>query len=136
MTAPTGAGEKIMESPARTIKMQYFLTGFTQELGFRVFAFERMGEDRIRTSWTVRADLALSRRYGIRLQELPLMCRGLLERSEDAEETRAMIFSEEHMRTCANERAAAKEGAAHKRKAPRRPAVENPGAAWRGPQQY
>jgi hypothetical protein len=130
------AGEEIMDSPVRSVKMQFILTGFTQELGFRVFAFERMGEDRIRTRWTVSADLALSRRYGIRLQELPLMCRGLLERGDVIEETRAIIFSEELMRTCADERAAAKEGAAHKRKAPRRPVVENPGAAWRGPQQY
>jgi len=135
MTA-TGVGKETMETPVRSLKMQFILTGFTQELGFRVFAFERMGEDRIRTQWTVRADLALSRRYGIRLQELPLMCRGLLERGDDAEETRAVIFSEELMRTCADERAAAKEGAANRRKAPRRPVVENPGAAWRGPQQH
>jgi hypothetical protein len=62
------AGEEIMDSPVRSVKMQFILTGFTQELGFRVFAFERMGEDRIRTRWTVSADLALSRRYGIRLK--------------------------------------------------------------------
>lgn len=55
--------------------MQYILTGFTQEMGFRVFAFERIGDDRLRTKFTVKADLALIRRYGIRLQDLPLMCR-------------------------------------------------------------
>ena len=113
--------------------MQFILTGFTEELGFRVFAFERMGEDRIRTRCTVKADLALTRRYGIRLQELPLMCRGILERGEDSDQTPAMTLTEEEMRTCANERAAAKEGAANKRK-PRRPSGENGGAAWRGPQ--
>jgi hypothetical protein len=121
---------------ARSAKMQFILTGFTQELGFRVFAFERLGEDRVRTRCTVKADLVLVRRYGIRLQELPLMCRGLLERGDEAEATPTMIFSEEQMRVCANERAAAKEGAAHKRRPPKRPVVENPGAAWRGPQQY
>ena len=114
--------------------MQFILTGFTQELGFRVFAFERLGEDRVRTRWTVRADLVLIRRYGIRLQELPLMCRGLLERHDDGEVNRSMIFTEDEMRTCANQRAAAKQDAAHKRKAPRRPVAENAGAAWRGPQ--
>ena len=113
--------------------MQFILTGFTQEMGFRVFAFERMGEDRIRTRWTVRADLALIRRYGIRLQELPLMCRGLLERGDDSEKTPAMTFTEEEMRACASERATAKEVAAHKRKT-RRPTGENGGAAWRGTQ--
>jgi hypothetical protein len=121
---------------ARSAKMQFILSGFTQELGFRVFVFERLGEDRVRTRCTVKADLVLVRRYGIRLQELPLMCRGLLERGDEAELTPAMTFSEEQMRVCATERAAAKEGAAHKRKPPKRPAVENPGAAWRGPQQY
>lgn len=45
--------------------MQFILTVFTEKLGLRVFAFERMGEDRIRTRCTVRADLALTRRYGI-----------------------------------------------------------------------
>jgi hypothetical protein len=125
-----------METPARNVKLQFILTGFTQELGFRVFAFERMGEDRVRTRCTVKADLVLVRRYGIRLQELPLMCRGLLERGDEATATPALIFSEDQMRLCADERAAAKAGAANKRKPPRRPVVENPGAAWRGPQQY
>jgi hypothetical protein len=125
-----------METPARNVNLQFILTGFTQELGFRVFAFERMGEDRVRTRCTVKADLVLVRRYGIRLQELPLMCRGLLERGDEATATPALIFSEDQMRLCADERAAAKAGAANKRKPPRRPVVENPGAAWRGPQQY
>jgi len=126
-----------METPTtRTVKLQFILTGFTQELGFRVFAFERLGQDRVRTRCIVKADLGLVRRYGIRLQELPLMCRGLLERGDDSEPTPSMVFGEEQMRACANERAAAKEGAAHKKKPPRRPVVENPGAAWRGPSQY
>ena len=136
MMTETGDERDRMENPAKSVKMQFILTGFTQEMGFRVFAFERLGEDRVRTRCTVRADLVLVRRYGIRLQELPLMCRGLLERGEEGDETPTMTFSEEQMRTCANERASAKELAAHKKKAPRRPAVENPGAAWRGPQQF
>ena len=65
--------------------MQFILTGFTQDLAFRVFAFERMGLDRVRTKYVVKADLSLSRRYGIPLQELPLLCRNLLSRSESGE---------------------------------------------------
>lgn len=61
------------------------------------------------------------------------MCRGILERGEDSYQTPAVTFTEEEMRTCANERTAAKEGAAHKKK-PRRPSGEKGGAAWRGPQ--
>jgi hypothetical protein len=131
--AELSTGTERMGNPAKSLKMQFILTGFTEEMGFRVFAFERLGEDRLRTRCTVRADLALTRRYGIRLQELPLMCRGLLERGDDSGETPTMTLTEEEMRTCANERAAAKAGAAHKKK-PRQPSGENGGAAWRGPQ--
>ena len=76
--------------------MQFILTGFTQDTGFRVFAFERT-EERIRTQFTVRADLALLQRYGIRLQDLPLMCRGILERHNEGEEKRTLIFTEDEM---------------------------------------
>jgi hypothetical protein len=116
--------------------MQFILTGFTQELGFRVFAFDRLGEDRPRTRCTVKADLVVVRRYGIHLQELPLMCRGLLERVDEAEAMPTMIFSKDQMRVCANKRAATKEGAAHKRNPTKRLAGETPGTAWRGPQQF
>src|SRR6266571_2978296 len=93
--------------------MQFILTGFTQDTGCRVFAFERTGEDRIRVRFTVRADLDLIRRYGIRLQELPLLCRGLLERRDESELKSTLTFTEEQMRLhCA----AAQEAAAQRRK--------------------
>ena len=115
--------------------MQFTLIGFTQDMGFRVFAFERTGEDRSRTKCTVRADLALIRRYGIQIQELPLLCRGILDRSEEGRELESVTFTEDEMRACATERAAAREGAAaRKRKPPHRPVGENVGAAWRGQQ--
>jgi len=92
--------------------MQFLLTGFTPDIGFRVFAFEGVDADRKRTEFTVRTDLALIRRYGIRMQELPLLCRGLLERRDEAGENRALTFTEEEMRKhadhCAAERDAAK----------------------------
>jgi|SRR5215469_18860945 len=59
--------------------MQYVLTGFTNDMGFRIFAFDVVGDDRVRTAYSVRADLTLVRKYGIKLQELPLLCRGILE---------------------------------------------------------
>jgi hypothetical protein len=114
--------------------MQYVLTGFTQDMGFRVFAFEGIGEDRLRTKFTVRADLSLIRRYGIRLQELPLMCRGLLDRRTDGEVMRSLIFTEDDMTLYAKNSQAAREAAAQKKKPPRRPPSENIGAAWRAPQ--
>lgn len=112
--------------------MQFVLTGFTQDMAFRVFAFERMGLDRVRTKVVVRADLALIRRYGIQVQELPLLCRNLLERSDNGAEIHTLIFTEDEMSLHAKGCAAAKEAAAQRRKPSRRPPSENIGAAWRG----
>jgi hypothetical protein len=102
--------------------MQFVLTGFTHDMGFRVFAFARMGQDSLQTRCTVRADLALVRRYGIHLQELPLLCRGLLDRREEGEQARSLTFTEDEMRVCADERTA-RLGAAKKRKPPTRPSA-------------
>jgi hypothetical protein len=117
-----------MENP----KMQFLLTGFSEVMGFRVFAFERIAEDRTRTPYTVKTDLALTRRYGIRLQELPLLCRAVLERCHEGEEKRAFAYAEEDMRLYAD-CAAAREEAAKHRKPMRRPATDHVGSAWRGP---
>jgi hypothetical protein len=114
--------------------MQFVLTGFTQDLGCRVFAFEGIAVDRNRTAFTVRADLALIRRYGIQIQELPLLCRSVLERRDEGSEAQTFIFTEEEMRTCAVARAAAKDEAAQRRRPPRRHSTETLGAAWRAPQ--
>jgi hypothetical protein len=65
--------------------MQYTLTGFTHDAGFRVFAFEGIGEDRVRLPYSVKADMALARKYGIRVQELPLLCREVLDRRTSAD---------------------------------------------------
>ena len=72
--------------------MQFVLTGFTPDTGFRVFNFEGIAEDRSRIGFTVRTDLALTRKYGIQMQDLPLLCRGLLERRDENETGRALIF--------------------------------------------
>jgi len=110
-------------------QMQFTLTGFTQDTGCRVFAYEGTGEDRIRIRFTVRADLALSRKYGIRLQELPLMCLGILERSslsdeaggtEPAHAQRALTFTEDAMIRYADDCVAARDAAALKRTSQRR----------------
>jgi hypothetical protein len=119
--------------------MQFILTGFTQDREFRVFAFEGIAADRVRTPFTVRADLGLSRTYGIRLQELPLMCRAVLELREEGQEEKslenALTFTEDAMRIHASNCVAARALAAQKKKAPRpRPATETNGAAWRSPQ--
>jgi hypothetical protein len=110
--------------------MRYILTGFSHDEGFRVFAFEGIAEDRARTAYRVRADLLLIRKYGIRVQELPLLCRGILERPNDAGE-HTFTYTEADMSLFCEDARASKDAAAQKRKA-RRPPNENAGAAWRG----
>jgi hypothetical protein len=108
----------------RAKSMQFILTGFTQDRGFRVFAFEGIAADRVQTQFTVRADLVLSRQYGIRLQELPLMCRAVLEGREEGDQENAMTFCEEAMRLHETNCIAARALAALKKKTFRRPVAE------------
>ena len=105
--------------------MRSILIGFTHDNGFRVFSFDRLGDDRLRIRCTVRADLGLIRAYGIQVQELPLLCRGLLDRCEEGPEIQSLIFAEGDMRECANEQAAVAEAVAKKRRPWRLPAVED-----------
>lgn len=112
--------------------MQYILTRFTHEMGFRVFEFEGIGDDRVRTAYTVRADLALIHRYGIRVQELPLLCRGVLERRKEDEAQQTFTYTEVDMRLKA-EMSASRAADAEKRRAPRKTPSQNVGAAWRSP---
>jgi hypothetical protein len=104
--------------------VNFILTGFTQIEGFRVFGFEGRRSGKTLAIHTVRADLDLTRRHGIAVQDLPLLCRAMLDRTPEDEERRAWIFTEEemsrHERTCEAARAAAaarKRGFAHKRAA-------------------
>jgi hypothetical protein len=162
-TSGAAAIEKVSEE--RAFKMQFVLVGFTQDAGFRVFAFEGIGEDRMRTKFTVRADLALIRGYEIRVQELPLLCRGLLERvtqitsevtgeepatresaspgsalrepapQESASQKNTWIFTEEEMRLHASGCAEARD-AAQRKKSMRRFGLNQPGAGSRSPQAW
>ena len=109
--------------------MSYILTRFANDAGFRVLTFECVEKDQARTEYNVRADLALARKYGILTQELPLLCRRLLERQTD-EKPLNLTFTGDDMRVYADDRAAA--AAAHKQKPPRRPPGNNLGSAWRG----
>jgi hypothetical protein len=88
--------------------MRFILTGFTQNTGVRAFTFERIAADLTRAGFIVKTDLALTRKYDIRLQELPLLCRKLLERCDESEQERTFTFSEaemiSHASNCAVER--------------------------------
>jgi hypothetical protein len=116
------------KSDLRSVKMLFVLKGFTPETGFRVFAFDGIAEDRTRTEFKVRTDLSLIRTYGIRVQELPLLCRGLLERRDEGDQTHTLTFTEDEMRVYASNRAAERD-AAEKRRSRRAPVPQSNGGA-------
>ena len=94
--------------------MQFILTGFTPETRFRVFAFQGIAADRTRTNFTVRADLNLIRTHGILIQDLPVICKRLLEWQSEGDRDLAstLTITEDQMRVhadiCTSERAAGK----------------------------
>jgi hypothetical protein len=112
-------------------KIQFMLTGFKQDIGFRVFSFEASPVGAPKVLYSVKADLALARRYGIQMQALPLLCWELLERSDNVGE-RSFTYSEDEMcrysRTCKEERAAI---ALKKQSARKTLTTSQPGVGWR-----
>ncbi len=99
--------------------MTYILMGFDQDAGVRQYAFTGIA-DGTRTGFTVGVDMAMTLRYSIRTQELPLLCRGLLERCGEGEEKRAFTYGELDMRLYAESCAATRAAAAEKRASSRR----------------
>jgi hypothetical protein len=114
--------------------MQFILTGFTQKLEFRVFAFEGRREDKSRADYTVKADLGLIRKYGIRVQDLPLLCRALLDMTTEDEQQRDWTYGETEMSLYEKGTVATRIAAAAKKRLTYRPPVSNAGAGWRSPQ--
>jgi hypothetical protein len=114
--------------------MQFTLLGFKQDTVFRVFSFECLADDRTKTAHTIRVDLALSRKHGIRLQELPLLCRAALEQDLKAGRTELSTFAETEMLLHARTAAETRASALLKKKAPRRPvpSTVDTGNGWRG----
>jgi hypothetical protein len=111
-------------------KPQFILRGFSQTRGIRIYTFEGTGNER-RADYTVEVDLALIPRYGIRIQDLPLLCRELLQQRVKPDEISSVTFTEQHMRSLAERRATEREEAEQRKKPPRRPPSANTGAAWR-----
>jgi hypothetical protein len=109
----------------------FVLSGFSQQSGIRLFAFEAVSKDRSRTQLTVSADLSLIRSYGIHLQDLPMLCRELLESFPEADMGSDYNFTEADMQRHNEIQAAARLASAQKKKSARRPPTENRGMAWR-----
>jgi hypothetical protein len=110
-------------------KRQFFLTGFTQAAAIRIYAFDGRIDAR-RTPYTVEVDLALISAFGIRIQDLPLLCRELLQERAPLDEICAVVFTEQRMRSYAEKLALAREEAEHRRKQPKHLAPADAGTGW------
>jgi hypothetical protein len=122
--------EGLSEQKPEAGPRHFILTGFNQTAGIRVYAFESVGAGR-RLDYTVKVDLSLIPGYGIRIQDLPLLCRDLLQQRVEPNEISSLTLTEEDMRSHAEKRATAREEASQKKKPPRHPANTNQGAGWR-----
>lgn len=110
--------------------MVYIFTGFQQANAIRQFAFDCVADDKTCTKITVGADLALARKHFILMQDLPLLCRRLLETSEEIRQAGPMMFSEDQMLAVET----AKVNAKAEKKPARTPVASNRlGQAWRSP---
>lgn len=111
---------------------EFILSGFHQEDGIRYYMFQRASDGRDSAAFTVDADMKLLRKYGIGLQELPLLCRHLLEKQDVDSSATAVTFSEDLMKEQADQRAAVKYAAQQKKKVYRRRSPNPPGQDFRG----
>lgn len=109
--------------------MEFVLVGFDQLNTVRQYHFDAVERDGSRQEVTIEADLGLIRKYGIPLQELPLLCRLLLISRAKIEAT---VFAESDMLQYVNERAAQVEASMKKRSPPHHPVPSQLGQAWRG----
>ena len=111
-------------------KPQFLLTGFTQAAGIRIYAFEGRIDAR-RIDYTVEVDLALIPGYGIRIQDLPLLCRELLQQRAQPDEISSVVFTEQQMRSHAEKLAVARDEAEHRKKQSRPFASADVETGWR-----
>ena len=119
--------ERKKEEAAKT---QFLLTGFTQAAGIRIYAFEGRIDAR-RIDYTVEVDLALIPGYGIRIQDLPLLCRELLQQRAQPDEISSVVFTEQQMRSHAEKLAVARDEAEHRKEQARPFASADVETGWR-----
>ena len=112
--------------------MDFMFTGFREDHGIRRYTFRGVSGDRTQGEFTVHADTVLLQKYGIPFQELPLLCRRLLERKQPNGPSEAVMFDEDLMREHADEREALKQNAQMHKKKYHKPNSGVPGEAWRG----
>jgi effector-binding domain-containing protein len=123
--------------------VEFVLTGFSQENNIRRYTFQALpaGNGKPvgapkpagnpKKEWTVSADLSLMRKHKIPLQELPLLCKRLVEAQADQAKEEALMFTERDMLGYASNRSAAELAAEVKKRARRMPSSNRVGMAWR-----
>lgn len=116
-------------------KVQFIFTGFKQDAEVRVFSYEDTARNHEGFRYAVTVDLGLARRYGIQPQELPLMCRGILERREPGDLTGVCIFTEEEMSLHATHLKDLRRAALLKKKSRFKPPAVVNRVGWRAPHQ-
>jgi hypothetical protein len=129
MIEQTISDDTARANSVKSADLQFVLEGLTHDAESRIFAFTGIAHDRTRTEFTVRVDLSHIRKYGIRIQELPLLCRELLQNRVDLD-ARALVFTEGEMRFYEDQCVALRLVAAEKRKAPKRQPVQNAASGW------
>lgn len=98
----------------------FILTGFHQAQGIRYYVYQSQRDDGSLGEFTVDADVRLLQKHGIALQELPLLCRHLLEKLDSDTSLRAVTFTEDLMKEQSDLRAALKQVAESRKKTYRR----------------
>jgi hypothetical protein len=148
-------GRRARATPAEVLHrkeaaLEFIMTGFKQSLNVRHYSFQIVAGDRTRRDVLVDADLDMMRRHGISIQEMPLLCKHLLETMEDTRiavaeakgESKTLSaetaverieFTEQSMVLLAQVRATAKREQELRRKRPVVPVRNNTNAAP-GPQ--
>jgi hypothetical protein len=114
--------------------MEFMLTGFRQDNNVRRYTFQGVDEDRKRSEFTVGVDLSLVRKHRIPMQELPLLCRGLLQGRPLEEAAAPLMYTEKDMLGYAVRRAAEQEVAEQKKRGHHRPPLPNRAAKTGNPQ--
>lgn len=107
-------------SQHRNKNTEFTLTGFRQTNGIRYYVYQGHHCDGRASEFTVDAEVRLLQKHGIGLQELPLLCRRLLEKQNPDVSLRAVTFTEDLMKDHADQRAALKQAAQNKKKTYRR----------------
>jgi len=100
--------------------MIFAFTGFSQQGADRVFSFELLPRSPECSTFEVRADIAVARRYKISLQQLPILCRGVLENQPETARSHTATYSAADMLVYANARNAAEANRKARRPSPSR----------------